>query len=193
VEITSDLTLSAAFAGSVTFNNLLSAITAGAITIPENLLLVEFTAFGINMDINSKYYEFYANANIDLNFITNVSVTDGTLLITSSSPAGGTGPSIFTAKVSGLFAIGKLQLNTDVNYNSSDGWNLSLAMPESSSLNLGELIKQLFQSISLPTSFLPDSLNITQFSLDATIPSGTGKKQLRGKRRTAVDLYLSYY
>ncbi|WP_336690717.1 MULTISPECIES: LysM peptidoglycan-binding domain-containing protein [unclassified Chryseobacterium] len=181
VEITSDLTLSAVFAGSVTFNNLLSAITAGAITIPENLLLVEFTAFGINMDINSKYYEFYANANIDLNFITNVSVTDGTLLLTSSSPASGTGPSIFTAKVSGLFAIGKLQLNTDVNYNSSDGWNLSLAMPESSSLNLGELIKQLFQSISLPTSFLPDSLNITQFSLDATIPSGTGKSSYEVK------------
>jgi hypothetical protein len=83
VEITSDLVLSAAFTGSVTFNNLLSTVTGGAITIPESLLLVEFTAFGINMDINSKYYEFYANANIDLNFITNVSVTDGTLRLTS--------------------------------------------------------------------------------------------------------------
>lgn len=181
VEITSDLTLSAAFAGSVTFNNLLSAITAGAITIPENLLLVEFTAFGINMDINSKYYEFYANANIDLNFITNVSVTDGTLLLTSSSPASGSGPSIFTAKVSGLFAIGQLQLNTDVNYDSSEGWDLSLAMPEGSNLNLGELIQQLFQSTILPPSFLPDSLNITQFSLDATIPSGTGESSYEVK------------
>ncbi|MCT2409154.1 hypothetical protein NZD88_16525 [Chryseobacterium antibioticum] len=181
VEITSDLTLSAAFTGSVTFNNLLSAITGGTINIPENLLLVEFTAFGINMDINSKYYEFYANANIDINFITNVSVTDGTLRLTSSSPASGTGPSIFTAHVSGLFAIGSLQLNTDVNYNSSDGWDLSLAMPEGSNLNLGELIKQLFQTISLPTSFLPDSLNITQFSLNATIPSGTGKSSYEVK------------
>ncbi|MBL1220372.1 hypothetical protein JET18_05950 [Chryseobacterium sp. L7] len=181
VEITSDLTLSAAFTGSVTFNNLLSAITGGAINIPENLLLVEFTAFGINMDINSKYYEFYANANIDINFITNVSVTDGTLRLTSSSPASGSGPSIFTAQVSGLFAIGSLQLNTDVNYNSSDGWDLSLAMPEGSNLNLGELIKQLFQTISLPTSFLPDSLNITQFSLNATIPSGTGKSSYEVK------------
>ncbi|MFN1215731.1 LysM peptidoglycan-binding domain-containing protein [Chryseobacterium kwangjuense] len=181
VEITSDLTLSAAFTGSVTFNNLLSAITGGAINIPENLLLVEFTAFGINMDINSKYYEFYANANIDINFITNVSVTDGTLRLTSSSPASGSGPSIFTAQVSGLFAIGSLQLNTDVNYNSSDGWDLSLAMPEGSNLNLGELVKQLFQAISLPTSFLPDSLNITQFSLNATIPSGTGKSSYEVK------------
>jgi LysM repeat protein len=181
VEITSDLTLSAAFTGSVTFNNLLSAITAGAINIPENLLLVEFTAFGINMDINSKYYEFYANANIDLNFITNVSVTDGTLRLTSSSPASDTGPSIFTAQVSGLFAIGRLQLNVDVNYNSSDGWDLNLAMPEGSNLNLGELIRQLFQTIILPPSFLPDSLNITQFSLNATIPSGTGKSSYEVK------------
>ncbi|MET3035923.1 LysM domain-containing protein [Chryseobacterium sp. NRRL B-14859] len=181
VEITSDLTLSAAFTGSVTFNNLLSAITAGAITIPENLLLVEFTAFGINMDINSKYYEFYANANIDLNFITNVSVTDGTLRLTSSSPASGSGPSIFTAQVSGLFAIGRLQLNTDVNYNSSEGWELSLAMPEGRDLNLGELIQQLFQSIKLPTSFLPDSLSITQFSLNATIPGGTGQSSYEVK------------
>lgn len=181
VEITSDLALSAAFVGSVTFNNLLSAITGGAISIPENLLLVEFTSFGINMDINSKYYEFYANANIDLNFITNVSVTDGSLRLTSSSPASGTGPSIFTAQVSGLFAIGSLQLNTDVNYNSSDGWDLSLAMPAGNTLNLGELIKQLFQTISLPTSFLPDSLSITQFSLDATIPSGTGQSSYEVK------------
>lgn len=181
VEITSDLVLSAAFTGSVTFNNLLSTITGGAITIPESLLLVEFTAFGINMDINSKYYEFYANANIDLNFITNVSVTDGTLRLTSSSPTSGTGPSLFTAQVSGLFAIGQLQLNTDVNYSSSDGWDLSLAMPEGSSLNLGELLQQLFQTISLPTSFLPDSLNITQFSLNATIPSGKGESSYEVK------------
>lgn len=181
VEITSDLILSASFTGSVTFNNLLSAVTAGAISIPENLLLVEFTAFGINMDINSKYYEFYANANIDLNFITNVSVTDGILRLTSSSPASGTGPSIFTAQVSGLFAIGKLQLNTEVNYNSSDGWDLSLAMPEGSNLNLGEFIKQLFQAISLPTSFLPDNLSITQFSLNATIPGGNGKSSYEVK------------
>lgn len=182
VEITSDLTLSAAFAGSVTFNNLLSAVTAGAITIPENLLLVEFTTFGINMDINSKYYEFYANANVDLNFITNISVTDGSLRLTSSSPATGTGPGIFTAQVMGLFAIGQLQLNVAVYYNSSNGWDLSLAMPPGSSLNLGELMTGLFKAISLPTSFLPDSLSITQFSLDATIPGGSEKSsyEVRG-------------
>jgi len=181
VEITSGLTLSAAFNGSVTFNKLLLNITGGTIIIPENLLYVEFTAFGINMDINSKYYEFYANTNINLNFITNISVTNGALRLTSSSPASGTGASIFTAQISGLFAIGQLQLNTAVNYNSSNGWDLSLAMPEGSNLNLGELLKQLFQAISLPTSFLPDSLNITQFSLSATIPSGAGQSSYEVK------------
>jgi len=181
VAITSDLTLSASFVGSVTFNNLLSAITGGAIVIPDNLVLIEFTGFGINMDINNKYYEFYANTNIDINFITNISVTDGSLRLTSSAPVSGEGPSIFTAQVTGLFAIGQLQLNVVVNYNSTNGWNLSLAMPAGYSLNIGELMKGLFQAISLPTSFLPDNLSITQFSLDATIPAGTGQSSYEVK------------
>ncbi len=175
VEVTSDLTLSASFAGSVTFNNLLKAITGGAIDIPANLVLVEFTGFGINMDINNKYYQFYATTNININFITNISVTNGSLQLTSSSPTSGSGKSVFTAAVSGLFAIGSIQLNVNVNYNSSDsgGWNLSIAMPAGYSLNLGELMKQLFQAISLPSSFLPDNLLITQFSLVSFIPNST--------------------
>jgi hypothetical protein len=181
VEITSALALSASFTGSVTFNNLLLAITNGTIAIPENLLLVEFTSFGMNMDISNKYYEFYANADVNIDFITKISVIDGTLRLTSSSPVSGSGPSIFTAQVSGLFAIGQLQLNVDVNYNSSNGWDLSLAMPAGDSLNLGELMKGLFETIQLPTSFLPDNLVITQFSLMATIPNGTGESSYEAK------------
>lgn len=181
VEITSDLTLSASFTGSVTFNKLLLAITGGAINIPENLVLVEFTGFGINMDIPNKYYEFYANTNININFITNISVTDGSLRLTSSSPVSGDGNSVYTAAVSGLFAIGSLQLNVDVNYDSSQtgGWNLSIAMPADASLDLGQLMKGLFEAISLPSSFLPDDLSITEFSVTSFIPNSA----------TAVSFY----
>lgn len=173
VEITSDLTLSASFEGSVTFNDLIKAITKGAIDIPPSLLLVEFTSFGIAMDINNKYYEFYANTNISLNFITNISVTNGSLKITSSTPTSGTGESVFTAAVNGLFAIGGLQLNVAVNYSSAaaGGWNLSIAMPAGKTLDIGALIKQLFNNIDLPDSFLPDYLKITQFSLVSYVPN----------------------
>lgn len=173
VEVTSDLTLSASFSGSVTFNNLLFAITGGLIKIPDNLLLIEFTGFGISMDIPNKYYEFYANTNININFITNISVTDGSLRLTSSSPVSGNGKSVYTAAISGLFAIGSLQLNVGVNYDSSDtgGWKLNIAMPAGASLNIGELMKQLFEAITLPSSFLPDNLLITEFSLASYIPN----------------------
>nr|WP_315419906.1 LysM peptidoglycan-binding domain-containing protein [uncultured Pedobacter sp.] len=173
VEITSDLTLSASFEGSVTFNDLIKAITKDTIDIPPSLLLVEFTSFGMAMDINNKYYEFYANTNINLNFITNISVTNGSLKITSSTPTSGTGESVFTAAVNGLFAIGGLQLNVDVNYSSAaaGGWNISIAMPAGKTLDLGALIKQLFDNIDLPDSFLPDYLKITQFSLVSYVPN----------------------
>lgn len=173
VEITSDLTLSASFEGSVTFNDLIKAITKGAIDIPPSLLLVEFTSFGMAMDINNKYYEFYANTNINLNFITNISVTNGSLKITSSTPTSGEGESVFTAAVNGLFAIGSLQLDVNVNYSTAaaGGWNMSIAMPAGKTLDLGSLIKQLFNDIDLPDSFLPYYLKITQFSLVSSVPN----------------------
>lgn len=176
VEITSDLTLTASFTGEVTFGKLVSGITLGAIKVPDNLAqVVVFTGFGVGMDINNKTYSFNATTQINIDFITpNISVTNGYLLLTSSSPTSGEGKSIFTATVLGLFAIGSLQLNVYVNYSSSaddGGWDLSVVMPEGDFLDLGELMKKLFEAISLPSSFLPDNLLITQLALKAYIPN----------------------
>ncbi len=179
VEITSDLNLSANFSGSVSFNQLVSDITGGFIQIPTGIAAIEFTGFGIVMDIKNKFYSFYADVNIGVSipYITNISLTNGKVELTSSTSSANSGKSVYTAEVSGLFAIGSLQLNTDVKYNSSTdegGWDMNISMPADSTLNLGELIDSLFKTItsaSLPSGFLPSSLLITEFSLVANIPN----------------------
>ncbi|PHO00925.1 hypothetical protein CSC82_26285, partial [Rhodobacteraceae bacterium 4F10] len=180
VEITSDLTLSAAFDGTVSINDLLAAITGGFIKIPESLVSVVFTGFGIDMDINSKYYAFFASGDIEMNLITNISLTDAALQLTSTSSVTGTGSNVYTAAISGLFSIGDLRLQSAVNYNSSTedgGWDLSINMPAGDKLNLGQLMDGLFKKVGfeLPTSFLPADLSITSFDLTADIPNGEEK------------------
>lgn len=180
VEITSDLTLSASFNGRVLFNDLLAAITGGFVKIPESLVSVVFTGFGIDMDINQKYYAFYATGDVALDLITNISLTDASLQLTSTSPVSGTGSSVYTAAISGLFTIGNLMLQSAVQYNSSTeegGWKLSVKMPEGNTLNLGELVDSLFKKVGfeLPTSFLPADLSVINFELTADIPNGTEK------------------
>ncbi|MBQ4819260.1 LysM peptidoglycan-binding domain-containing protein [Aquimarina sp. MMG016] len=180
VEITSDLTLSAAFDGTVSINDLLTAVTGGFIKIPESLVSIVFTGFGINMDINSKYYAFFATGDIAINIITNISLTDASLQLTSTSPVDGKGSNVYTAAISGLFTIGDLMLQSAVNYNSSTedgGWDLSIHMPAGSKLDLGQLMDGLFKKVGfeLPTSFLPADLAITSFDLTADIPNGKEK------------------
>lgn len=179
VEFTSDLALSASFNGSVTFNDLVSGITGGAVTIPPDLFSVEFTRFGLDMDIPAKYYSFYCNANANIDFITNITVEDGLLEFTSTAPVNNTGKSVYTAHVGGTFGIGSLRLETDVNYNSAEdgGWDLKVAMPAGDKLNLGELMDQMFKMVGfeLPTAFLPADLAITQFEASANIPSSAEK------------------
>jgi uncharacterized protein YegP (UPF0339 family)/LysM repeat protein len=180
VEITSDLTLSASFEGMVSINDLLSAITGGFIKIPSSLASVDLTGFGIAMDINQKYYSFYATGDVAFNLITNISLTDATLQLSSTTPTNDTGKTIYNAAISGLFAIGELQLQSDVKYNSAaedGGWELAIAMPEGNKLNLGQLVEGLFKEVGfeLPESFLPADLSIISFDLSADIPNGDKK------------------
>jgi len=180
VEITSDLTLSSSFEGEVSINDLLSAITGGFIKIPSSLASIDLTGFGIAMDINQKYYSFYASGDVAFNLITNISLTDATLQLSSTSPVNDSGSTVYDAAISGLFAIGDLQLQSDVKYNSSKedgGWDLSIAMPPGDKLNLGQLVDGLFKEVGfeLPESFLPADLSIISFALTANIPNGDEK------------------
>jgi hypothetical protein len=184
VEVTSDLTLSAAFTGTVSINDVLTAITGGFVKIPESLVSVNLTGFGVNMDIPGKYYAFDATGDIAFDIITNVSLTDAALQLTSTSAISENNTqnlttNVYTASISGLFAIGILQLQSAVSYNSSKdgGWDLSIAMLPGEKLDLGELMDGLFKMVGfqLPTSFLPADLAITGFELIADVPNGDEK------------------
>ena len=165
VEITSDLFLSAAFEGEVSINNLIDEITKKSIQVPDSIAKVDLTGFGISMDINQKYFSFFANGDVELNLITNVSLTNASMTMSSSTANDGTDKSVYTAGITGLFTISILQLQTEVNYTSGDEgkWNLSLEMPSGDSLNIKELMDDLFGVVdfSLIDTFIPDDLIIS--------------------------------
>ncbi|PKH51755.1 hypothetical protein CXF68_14150 [Tenacibaculum sp. Bg11-29] len=194
VEITSDLTLSAAFDGNVNINNLIAAVTNNVIAVPKSLAEINLTGFGIDMDINQKYYSFFSNGDVSFNIITNISLTNASMTMTSSTANDGSDKSVYTANISGLFTISILQLQTEVNYSSVDdgGWDLSLVMPSNKSLNIKELMDDLFGEVdfNLIKVFIPDNLVISAFSLSSNIPNGD--KSGSYKVKTSVDWKFTF-
>lgn len=175
IKINNQLQFWGNYEGSVLLNDLVSGITNGAIEIPTDIASVAFSNFFLYMDVPNKTYRLGATTDIELNIITNIAIKNTTFTISSSAPADGKGPSKFAANIAGTFILAQFYLDVKVDYTSTDNnslWNLSVSTLPGQIIRLGDLMKQMFEAISLPTSFLPDTLNITQFSTTAIIPSG---------------------
>lgn len=175
IKINNQLQFWGNYEGSVLLNDLVSGITGGAIQIPTNIASVAFSNFFLYMDVPNKTYRLGAATDIDLNIITNIAIKNTTFTISSSTPADGKGPSKFAANIKGTFMLAQFYLDVKVDFTSTGNdslWNLGISTLPGQIISLGDLMKQMFKAISLPTSFLPDNLNITQFSTTAIIPSG---------------------
>lgn len=184
VEIAPDMTISSSFKGSVSLGDLVEAVTDGVIVFPTDLVSLELTSFGMNMNVNQKSYAFYASGDVSFKFITNVSLTGATAKFSSTVPATDKSKKptpIYKASVVGQFTIGLISLQTSVDYSSAadGGWVLSANLPTGQTLNMGEVVDQLFQEVgfSLPEQILPTGLEITQFSLSADIPNDIKSSQ----------------
>ncbi|WP_040668521.1 hypothetical protein, partial [Nitrolancea hollandica] len=100
-----------------------------------------------------------------------------TVLSPALASANGTSGTVWQSEISGLMAVGPLAANVKVGYDGFQTparWNLnaSLARP----ITVQDLIEQFFNptgSYAFP-DFLPGTLTVKTFAIDAVIPSGKG-------------------
>lgn len=190
VSIDQDFNIDAAFAGSVSMDDLLPAVTMGQIGMPEGVS-VTFSDVVLSLSPSAKSYSFAFTFDASLDFVT----WDGEPLLqfqgmrftlaasTPTGTKGGTGvgatngTTVYKGSIAGVIGVGPILVNTFVEYDGTRTpgvWTLrtSLAQP----LNLSDLVDQFFKGITggydFP-SFLPGTLTVESFSVDATIPTKT--------------------
>lgn len=107
------------------------------------------------------------------------------------APAAGGGGPVWSGSVGGLLGVGPLQANVVVAYDGTlpaPQWNLKAALAQP--ITVQDLIKQFFAAggvYDLP-DFLPGTLTITTFAIDATIPTAAGNTSTT----YAIDVSFSW-
>jgi hypothetical protein len=199
VEFDSALNFSAMFAGTVSLSDFLGTLSGGAISLPPSIE-ASLSDISLTVNFNAKSFTLSASFDVSLSFLTVggypiLSITDGGVNVSAMTPPQGNSEqalvhnrammlrglpmaansTVWSGSVGGVLGVGPFSANVLVAYDGTlavPQWHLSarLARP----LNVQDLIKQFFAAggvYDLP-DFLPGSLTITTFGIDATIPTG---------------------
>jgi hypothetical protein len=208
VRFTSDLQFSAEFDGTATLGDFLSTLTGGAVSLSSDVNLdAKLSQIRLAIDFNEQSFSFSSGFEITLAFLTVggkpiISITDGEVSVAAKTatqdknsngnsstalvPAANTGTSttVWQSGISGLMAVGPLSANVSIAYDGFETparWNLNASLAEE--IDVKEIIQQFFDpngTYQFPT-FLPGTLKIKTFAIDAVIPSGektVGDEQL---------------
>lgn len=200
VEFTSGLQFYAAFDGTATLSDFLTTLTNGAVSLPTSIQ-ASLSNIRLALDYNTRSFSFSSGFDVSLAFLTIdgqpiLSISNGEVRIAAKTPTqpapkalptsalipAGADPNAATntvwyGEVSGLLAIGPLGANVSVVYDGMQTparWMLHAALARP--INVQDLIKQFFDpngSYDFP-DFLPGTLTIKTFVIDASIPSGKG-------------------
>ncbi len=189
VAIDQDFNIDAGFAGSVSMDDLLREVTKGAVGMPDGVS-VTFSDVALSLSPSAKSYSFAFTFDASLDFVT----WNGEPLLqfqgmrftlaasTPTGPGGGSGgggaapgKTVYRGSIAGAIGVGPILVNTFVEYDGTvtpGVWTLktSLAKPLNLSDLVGQFFKQVTGSYSLP-DFLPGTLTVESFSVDATIPT----------------------
>ena len=197
VEFTSGLQFNAGFEGTAKLSDFLSTLTGGAVSLPSSIE-AELSNIKLSVDYNAKSFSFSSGFQLSLNFLEVggkpiISISDGQVSVAAITPpqektppqsstaiattaeAGST--TAWRSSVSGLMAVGPLAANVSVAYDGTltpKRWNLSASLAQP--IVVQDLIKQFFDpsgTYGFP-SFLPGTLTIKTFGMEAVIPSGKG-------------------
>lgn len=199
VEFNSGLQFYAAFDGTASLSDFLSTLTDGAVSLPSTIQ-ASLSNIRLNLDYNAQSFSFVSGYDVSLAFLEVggkpiISIVDGQVRIAAKTPtqegesprtiaipalvsANGTSGTVWQSEISGLMAVGPLAANVTVGYDGFQTparWNLkaSLAQP----ITVQDLIEQFFNptgSYAFP-DFLPGTLTVKTFAIDAVIPSGKGE------------------
>ncbi len=199
VEFNSGLQFYAAFDGTASLSDFLFTLTDGAVSLPSTIQ-ASLSNIRLNLDYNAQSFSFVSGYDVSLAFLEVggkpiISIADGQVRIAAKTPtqeresagttvlspalvsANGTSGTVWQSEISGLMAVGPLAANVKVGYDGFQTparWNLnaSLARP----ITVQDLIEQFFNptgSYAFP-DFLPGTLTVKTFAIDAVIPSGKG-------------------
>jgi len=186
VEFTSGLSFSAEFDGTVSLTDFLYTVTAGTVSLPSTIEAT-LSDIKLNLNYNAKSFSFSSGFDVALSFLTVgyepiLSISDGTVSVTAMTPpqSGSNAPAgtgtVWKGAIGGLLGVGPLQTQVSVAYNGTitpSIWNLSASLAQP--ITVQELIQQFFSAggvYNFP-NFLPGTLTISTFNIEATIPSGS--------------------
>jgi hypothetical protein len=178
VQIDQAFNINAGFEGKVSMDDLLREITGGAVGMPEGVS-VDFSNVALSLRPSQKAYAFSFEIDAAVDFISFggkplLQFQGMTLALAAMTPTatGAQRPvTVYRGSIGGVVGIGPLLLSTFVEYDGTTtprGWTLHTSLAEA--LDLGALIRQLFDDYQLP-GFLPIDLTVETFSIDAQVPS----------------------
>jgi len=200
VLIDQDLNMEGRFDGTASLDDILSGITGGAVGMPEGVSAT-FSDIYTTISPSQKSYSFgfTVDAQIDIPFISYdgkplVQLVGMTFQLAAVTPEkkdpSENAATVYTGAIDGVAIVGPASLNVSVNYDGAGDpptWKMKTSL--ATNIDLIELMNQFFETYSLPT-FLPGSLTIEAFNLEATIPvskkSQTLKRLGSGRARPAI-------
>ncbi|UIJ71030.1 hypothetical protein [Aurantimonas sp. HBX-1] len=201
IAIDSNLDFEGSFTGSVTLNDAITAITQGAIGLPDGVSIA-FSDIHLAVSPSRKTYSlgFQVDAFVDVPFIQHTDPANGdtkpliqiTGLVfdlnasTPNRPDGQAGKTVYAGSMDGQIVVGPVAAHVRVDYDGkaeTPAWTLdaSLAQP----LSLSDLISTFFRAYDLP-DFLPGDLTIEALSVNATIPVASKSLALSAARAPAT-------
>ncbi|MBB4003107.1 LysM peptidoglycan-binding domain-containing protein [Aurantimonas endophytica] len=201
IAIDSNLDFEGSFTGSVTLNDALTAITQGAIGLPD-AVSIGFSDIHLAVSPSRKTYSlsFQVDAFVDIPFIghTDSATGDTKPLIqitglvfdlnasTPNRPDGQAGTTVYAGSMDGQIVIGPVAANVRVDYDGkaeTPVWTLDAALAQP--LSLSDLIATFFRAYNLP-DFLPGDLVIETLTVNATIPVAPKTARLSAARASAT-------
>ena len=176
VTITSDLTVSGRYPGTVELKDVVSGLTGGAVSIPSWFQL-SFSDIAVIVNPSQRSYSLRLGAELTLDLFNNgkFGIEDVTFSF-NAVKASDTSPYAYSSSFNGLLALGPITLLVSADYQDNQ-WTLTAATPFGTELSLQVLINSIFESVDLPTDMFKLDLSVSDLVLTALI--GTGQSPAR--------------
>ncbi|HEU4389296.1 MAG TPA: hypothetical protein VFV34_15945, partial [Blastocatellia bacterium] len=173
VSITSDLTVSGRYPGTVQLSDVVSGITGGAITIPSWFQL-SFSDIAVVVSPPRRSFSLSLAAEATLDLFSNGKFGIQNVTFSFSGvKASDTLPYAFSSSFHGLLLLGPVTLDISADYQNKQ-WNLTAATAFGTSISLQVLIDTVFEKVNLPTDLFRLDLTISDLVLNAVIGTGQG-------------------
>ena len=171
IEISTDLSFTGRFNGSVSVNDLVREVFEGKLSLPSDFVSLVFSDFHLFVDVRRRNYVLEATAELSLTLGGNekLSFKNVRFGVNIQSPPNG-GSKTYSGFIGGTLSVGSLDIYVSANHPSpGQGWILEGHLPYTGSgINLTSLAADLLEpfNATLPQSVPDVTLNNIAVSFD---------------------------